>query len=146
MVQGQHWSDDTTGEVMKQHRWTTSEAVNTVKCSWWWAKTSPETCSADWVQINKPESWILWVINYELIFSVCLKALSTAMAIWCQWQMNKILVGRIGRIILTGENRCTGRETRSLLFRPPKIPRELTRDRSQASAVRRYDSLLLVIL
>jgi len=28
----------------KQYRWTISEAVNTVKCSWWWAKTSPETC------------------------------------------------------------------------------------------------------
>jgi len=21
--------------------------VNTVKCSWWWAKISPETCRAD---------------------------------------------------------------------------------------------------
>ena len=31
-----------------------SEAVNTVKCSWWGAKISPETCRADWVKINKP--------------------------------------------------------------------------------------------
>ena len=31
----------------QQYRWTISEAVNTVKCSWWWAKISPETCSAD---------------------------------------------------------------------------------------------------
>jgi len=23
------------------------DAVNTVKCSWWWAKTSPETCRAN---------------------------------------------------------------------------------------------------
>jgi len=23
------------------------DAVNTVKCSWWWAKISPETCTAD---------------------------------------------------------------------------------------------------
>jgi len=23
------------------------DAVNTVKCSWWWAKTWPETCRAD---------------------------------------------------------------------------------------------------
>jgi len=27
--------------------WILPEAVNTVKCSWWWAKTSPETCRAD---------------------------------------------------------------------------------------------------
>ena len=49
----------------QQHRWTITEAVNTVKCSWWWAKTSPETCTADWVQINKPKICILLVINYE---------------------------------------------------------------------------------
>jgi len=35
----------------QQHMWTLSEAVNTVKCSWWWAKTSPETRRTDWVQI-----------------------------------------------------------------------------------------------
>ena len=28
----------------QQYRWSISETVNTVKCSWWWAKTSPETC------------------------------------------------------------------------------------------------------
>ena len=55
-----------------QHRWTISEAVNTVKCSWWWAKTSPETCRGDWVQINKPKSCILLVINYELYSNVYL--------------------------------------------------------------------------
>ena len=26
----------------QQYRWTISEVVNTVKCSWWWAKTLPE--------------------------------------------------------------------------------------------------------
>ena len=31
----------------QQYRWTISVAVNTVKCSWWRAKTSPETCGAD---------------------------------------------------------------------------------------------------
>ena len=31
----------------QQYRWTISEAVNTVQCSWWWAKISPETCRAD---------------------------------------------------------------------------------------------------
>jgi hypothetical protein len=45
------------------------------------------------------------------MFSVCLTTLSTAMAIWCQWQMDKMWVGRIGINILTGENRCTRRET-----------------------------------
>ena len=53
----------------QQHGWTISEAVNTVKCSWWWAKASPETCRADWVQINKPKICILLVINYEFSFS-----------------------------------------------------------------------------
>jgi len=28
----------------QQYRWTISDAVNTVKCSWWWARTLPETC------------------------------------------------------------------------------------------------------
>jgi hypothetical protein len=51
----------------QQHRRTISEAVNTVKCFWWWAKTSPETCRAYWVQINKPKSCILLIINYELL-------------------------------------------------------------------------------
>jgi len=27
--------------------WILPDAVNTAKCSWWWAKTSPETCRAD---------------------------------------------------------------------------------------------------
>ena len=54
----------------QQHRRTISEAVNAVKCSWWWAKTSPETCRAHWVQINKPKSCVSLVINYELIFTI----------------------------------------------------------------------------
>jgi len=28
----------------QQLGWTLPDTVNTVKCSWWWAKTSPETC------------------------------------------------------------------------------------------------------
>ena len=40
---------------------TVPEAVNTVKCSWWWAKTSPETCRADWVQINKLKVASCWL-------------------------------------------------------------------------------------
>ena len=31
----------------QQYRWKISEAVNTIKCSWWWTKTWPETCRAD---------------------------------------------------------------------------------------------------
>jgi len=31
----------------QQPGWTLPDTVNTVKCSWWWAKTSPETCRAD---------------------------------------------------------------------------------------------------
>jgi len=27
--------------------WTLQDTVNTVKCSWWWARTSCETCRAD---------------------------------------------------------------------------------------------------
>ena len=50
----------------QQHRCSVSESVNIVNCSRLWAKTSPETCRANWVQINKPKSCILLVINYEL--------------------------------------------------------------------------------
>jgi len=39
---------------------TISGAVNTVKCYWWWAKTSPRTYRADWVQINKPKDAYCW--------------------------------------------------------------------------------------
>jgi len=35
-------------DTSRQRQWgILPEAVNTVKCSWWWAKTSPETCRAD---------------------------------------------------------------------------------------------------
>ena len=44
----------------KQHRWTISESVNTVTCCWWWVKTSPETCRADLIQINKLEVTSCW--------------------------------------------------------------------------------------
>jgi hypothetical protein len=30
----------------QQLRWILPDTVNTVKCSWWWAKTSPEKCRA----------------------------------------------------------------------------------------------------
>ena len=63
------------------YRWTISEAVNTVKCSWWGAKTSPETCRTDSVQINKPRSCILLVINYELSIS------DTWAQIWWQFKI-----------------------------------------------------------
>ena len=39
-----HLTHDTSRQ---QYRWTISDAVNTVKCSWWRAKTSPEICRAD---------------------------------------------------------------------------------------------------
>jgi hypothetical protein len=60
----------------QQRRWTISEAVNTVKCSWWWMKTSPETCRADWVQIHTPKFCILlviwsgfhfWILSHTLV-------------------------------------------------------------------------------
>jgi hypothetical protein len=31
----------------QQLGWTLPHTVNTVKCSWWWTKISPETCRAD---------------------------------------------------------------------------------------------------
>jgi len=31
----------------QQFGWTLPDTVNTVKCSWWWTKTSPETYRAD---------------------------------------------------------------------------------------------------
>ena len=33
----------------QQHRWIIPEAVVIVICSWWWTKTSPETCRADYL-------------------------------------------------------------------------------------------------
>jgi len=62
----EHLTVFTASDIVHLYRWTISEAVNTVKCSWWWAKTSPETCRADWVHINEPKSCILLVIKYEL--------------------------------------------------------------------------------
>jgi len=35
------------GWCRQQLGWTLPDTVNTVKCFWWWAKTSPETCRAD---------------------------------------------------------------------------------------------------
>jgi len=32
----------------QQLGWTLPDTVNTSKCSWWWAKTSPQTCWANW--------------------------------------------------------------------------------------------------
>jgi len=32
---------------LQQLEWTLPDTVNTVKCSWWWAKTLLETCRAD---------------------------------------------------------------------------------------------------
>ena len=49
----------------QQYWWTISEAVNTVRYSWWWAKTSPKKCRAVWVQINKPNICILLVVIYN---------------------------------------------------------------------------------
>jgi hypothetical protein len=68
------------------HQWTVSEAVNTVKCSWWWAKTSPETCRADRVQINKPKICIFLVINYESLPSLPQGLIaSISKPKFCQW-------------------------------------------------------------
>ena len=48
-----------------------SEAVNTVKCSWLCAKTSPETCRADWVQINQKVAFCWSSITNSLRYSAC---------------------------------------------------------------------------
>jgi hypothetical protein len=49
----------------QQYRWTITDAVNTVMCSWWWTTESPETCRADWNKQIK-NSWVLLVVicNY----------------------------------------------------------------------------------
>ena len=54
----------------RQHyRWIVPEAVNTVKFSWWWVKTLPKICTADWVQANKPKAAPCWssITKYALI-------------------------------------------------------------------------------
>ena len=71
----------------QQHSWTISEAVNTVKYSWWWAKPSPETWRADWVQINKPKICIFVFISYELYDGFVLRIWATSFDIstWRLW-------------------------------------------------------------
>ena len=79
------WSSTSTGR--QQHSWTISEAVNTVKYSWWWAKPSPETWRADWVQINKPKICIFVFISYELYDGFVLRIWATSFDIstWRLW-------------------------------------------------------------
>jgi len=45
----------------QQPGWILPVTVNTVKCSWWWAKTSPETCRADKEKLSNLYSCILLV-------------------------------------------------------------------------------------
>jgi len=44
LVSSVSWNADTSRQQLV---WTLPDTVNTVKCFWWWAKTSPETCRAD---------------------------------------------------------------------------------------------------
>jgi len=53
------------GTGRQQHRWTISEAVNS-QVLLMMGENFPETSRADWVQIIRPKSCILLVINYEL--------------------------------------------------------------------------------
>jgi len=61
----------TDDAVCTQHRrCITPQAVNTVYCSWGWAKLSPETCSADWNY-----QWIVIVASiwlFILLLEMCL--------------------------------------------------------------------------
>jgi len=50
----------------QQLGWTLPDTVNTVKCYWWWAKTSPETCRATW---NNKLIYIVHLVGY---FHSCL--------------------------------------------------------------------------
>ena len=43
--------------------WTLQDTVNTGNCSWWWAKTSPETC---WVNLNNKLIYIVHLVGYFL--------------------------------------------------------------------------------
>jgi hypothetical protein len=45
----------------QQLGWTLPDTVNTVKCSWWWAKTSPETCRAD---LNNKLIYTVHLVSY----------------------------------------------------------------------------------
>ena len=73
----------------QQHRWTISEAVNTLKYSWWWEKTSPETCRADCVQINKPKICIFLpsITNYMYLFRDTKRT-------WCHLCLNDEVSGK----------------------------------------------------
>ena len=81
----------------QQHSWTISWAVNTVKCSWWWAKTSPGTCRADWVQTNKPKIYILLILSYELCIFITLLAdiwhrVSVVRIYWCLEELHSAVL------------------------------------------------------
>jgi len=70
-----------------RHRWTISEAVNIVNCSWWWVKTSPETRRADWVQINKPKVSSCWSsitnhVDKNWLFVICDKQFVSSHISW----------------------------------------------------------------
>ena len=67
----------------QQHRWTISETVNTVKCSWWWANTSPEICRADWVQINKPN---LYLVGHQLRIILTMHGHTNIEMNICDWK------------------------------------------------------------
>jgi hypothetical protein len=43
--------------------WTLPDTVNTDKCSWWWATTSPETCRADLEQYINLYSASFWLFS-----------------------------------------------------------------------------------
>ena len=51
--------------------WILPDTVNTVKCSWWWAKTSPETCRAEYIYIGfhakYPSVFVRfeWTLNFS---------------------------------------------------------------------------------
>jgi hypothetical protein len=74
-------------DTSRQHLgWTLPDTVNTVKCSWWWAKTSPETCRADlapWISFiqNTSRQQNGWTLSYTLN------------TVKCSWWLSKIQNG-----------------------------------------------------
>jgi hypothetical protein len=67
----------------QQLGWTLPDTVNTVKCSWWWAETSPETCRANlniWLAVHHSITFLLlptWYTNFLFIHTNYIKLNST---------------------------------------------------------------------
>jgi hypothetical protein len=59
----------------QQPGWILPDTVNTVKCSWWWAETSPETCTTDkekWINLYSCILLVTFIIVFRIFGFICI--------------------------------------------------------------------------